>query len=539
VDLFSAQAPIRTAGTFYKPEKDIPELWPHQVRAIDVLRRNIFERGVMRQILCIPTGGGKTVVSASMIRTALERGKRAGFIVDRVALVRQASAEFESFGIPHGIAQSKYSHSPHLPVQIGSVQTIERRGFWPNLNIGYSDECHTRRKSTEQFMVTRRDVPWIGLTATPNVKGLGGKVEDAEGRERQLWEELVVVCTTDELINDGYLTRLRVIPGVEPDMEGQPTGAGGEWTAKSAEKQGRKIIGNVVETWIERTRQVFGGPVKTLVFSATVKHGEDLVREFQRAGFDFRQVSYLDPDDEYRDRVIALYKEGKIDGLISCEALAKGFDVKDTLCLVTCRAYRTSLPAWIQVLGRGMRAAPGKEFCLLLDCSGNWYAWEEQLMEFFRYGPGKLDEGKTRGPLTKRDEEVSRKGRECSGCGSVLPPRATLCPFCGKEHARAEDYHVVEGTFEEIEGVEGSSGWRDPAMADYVWQQASLIASGKQYLSDEARHKYAQSCFKAATGTWARPYSRALDLSATHLNEELHELIMEKQAQRAQTRTKR
>lgn len=532
MDLFGNPSSTATASPYYTPAKGIPPLWPHQVKAIDVLRDNIFNKGIKRQILCIPTGGGKTVVAASMSRTGLQRGKRIGFIVDRVALVRQASAEFEAFGLRHGIAQSKFSRDQHLPMQIGSIQTIERRGFWPNLHVGYVDECHTRRRSTEEFMVGS-DIPWVGLTATPLAKGLGGKVRDASGKLHQLWEECVVVCTTDELIRDGYLAPLRVIPGVEPNMEGAPTGRDGEWTAKSAAQRGKKIIGRVVENWIEQTQKVFGGPVKTLVFSATVKHGQDLVEEFQKAGYDFRQVSYLDPDDEYRDRVINLYKEGQIDGLISCEALAKGFDVKDTMCLVTARAYRTSLHAWIQVLGRGMRASPGKEFCLLLDHSGNWYGWEEQLMEFFRYGPGELDKGKTKGPLAKRDEDAVKKDRTCSNCDTVLPPGASMCPYCGHEQRRSQDYHVVDGEFEEVDGAQGSSGWRDPAMSDYVWQQASLMASFKDLLSDDAKHRYAQSCYKSVTGTWARPYSRGLDLSATHLDNEIREIVLADQAKRS------
>ena len=56
---------------------------------------------------------------------------------------------------------------------------------------------------------------------------------------------------------------------------------------------------------------------------------------------------------------------------MSCEALAKGFDVPDVLCLIGARPYRKSLAAHIQQIGRVMRPSPGKEFALVLDFAGN------------------------------------------------------------------------------------------------------------------------------------------------------------------------
>ena len=74
--------------------------------------------------------------------------------------------------------------------------------------------------------------------------------------------------------------------------------------------------------------------------------------------------------------------------------------------------------------------------CLVLDHCGNWNGFEEDLLEFFRYGPPEeLDEGKQKGPLHKRDEEY--KGRECE-CGMLLPARAKMCPACGKEVSRRQ-----------------------------------------------------------------------------------------------------
>ena len=450
-----------------------------------------------------------TVVSASMCQTGLARAKRIGFMVDRIALVTQTSDRFHEFGLPHGVLQAGNTHGRERPLQIGSIQTIEKRGFWPNLDFGFVDECHAQRESVQQFMV-ESDIPWIGLSATPITKGLGRELETDKGKPKRVWEKCVVVATTDELIASKHLTPVRVYRCTEIDMRGANTNSGtGEWTGGEVERRGRKIIGDIVEEWRTHTDKIFGGPVKTLVFSATVKHGEDICQQFQRSGYDFRQISYLDRNDEYRNRLIQLYRQGRINGLVACEALSRGFDVPDTLCLIAARPYRTSLAAWIQQLGRGMRSAPGKDFCLVLDHVGNWNGFEEDLLEFFRYGPPEeLDEGKQKGPLHKRDEEY--KGRECE-CGMLLPPRAKMCPACGKEVSRRKDYEIVDGQMEETRGAQGGVGWNDPKLAEYVWEQCCLFAHIKRRSADaKVKHNYAQAAHKALTGVWARPYNRAL-----------------------------
>ena len=38
----------------------------------------------------------------------------------------------------------------------------------------------------------------------------------------------------------------------------------GEWTGTEVRERGRAIIGDIVTTWVEKTQEHFGGPVKTL-----------------------------------------------------------------------------------------------------------------------------------------------------------------------------------------------------------------------------------------------------------------------------------
>ena len=460
-----------------------------------------------RYLLWDHTVSHNTVVAAAMIEHALDLGSRVTFVVDRVALVNQTSQAFQAFGIPHGVVQAENTHGRSLPVQVCSAQTVEARGYWPKSDLVFVDECHTQRKKVVEWLKTW-DGPAIGLTATPLTRGLG-----------LTWERVISLRTTDQLIADGWLAPCRVYGERKPDMEGAAE-SNGEWTGKAVEERGRVIIGDIVGAYQRRTQEVFGGPVKTLVFSATVKHGEDVCNAFQDAGLDFRQISYRDRDDDRRERLIAMFKAGKITGLVSCEALAKGFDVPDTLCLIDARAYKKSLASHIQVIGRVMRIADGKEFGLVLDHSGNWNRFAADRRVFFRDGPGELCNGK---PKKKEPRERREPVEIKCVCGVLMEPGERVCMACGRERVRPPDYRVLPGELVEVRGTIEQGGKVEPDLDAILWDQCCLIARNRKD-DGEAAVRAARGYYKNLTGIWPpkwRPFTPSVHGVDPEVMEEL------------------
>src|SRR5690606_2659684 len=107
----------------------------------------------------------------------------------------------------------------------------------------------------------------IGLSATPFSPGLG-----------KLFTNLVNATTMNDLTVAGVLVPMRVFSCTRANMEGAAT-AGGEWTDSAAEERGTAIIGDVVSEWIKLSPER-----KTIVFGATIKHCEELCRQFVNAG---------------------------------------------------------------------------------------------------------------------------------------------------------------------------------------------------------------------------------------------------------------
>lgn len=408
--------------------------------------------GRRKQILMAPAGAGKTEIACSMLQESARKGSRALFIVDRVVLVDQTSERLDRYGIPHGVIQSgHWRWRPYERIQVCSAQTLERRGIPSDVQVVFVDEAHCMRKKVTEFL-NATDAVVIGLTATPFTKGIGG-----------VYDGLVNVTTTNELIEQGFLSPLKIYAAKAIDTAGMKVVAG-EWSEKEIEQRGLEIIGDIVAEWQDKTTKHFGGPVKTIVFSATVEHGEELCRQFRAAGYDFRQISYRDGGDDERRRIIEEFRkpDSTIHGLVSCEVFTKGFDVPDVLCGVSARPYRKSLSSHIQQMGRVMRAAPGKEFGLWLDHSGNVMRFYADVEDVFANGMSELDAGKREEKARKEPTEKQREEIRCQ-CGFLLHASHRTCPSCGAERKRRALVDQVPGELVEIDGnkLNRSTSWDD------------------------------------------------------------------------------
>ena len=325
-------------------------------------------------------------------------------------------------------------------VQVPSGNIVVRR----NGKVLVTGNCHIQRKAILQF-AREWGGPVIGLTATPLTKGLN-----------ETYETIVNATTTDGLLAEGWLAPLRIYAATEINMAGAKKEAG-EWTRSEVRNRGAKIVGDIVSEWAGKTLQHFGGIVKTLVFSADVAHGEGLCRAFQAQGYDFRQSTYHDSDDD-TERLVEGFRQGEFTGLVSVAKFVKGFDVKDVLCGIDARPNSSSLSEVIQKMGRVMRSSPGKDYGLWLDHAGNMAGWYADECEIWENGVERLPDLAV--PKKSRKEGRERQDVACLGYGYVLPPKAGSCPYCGKPRSRARTSSMTApGRMEELTRP-GSKEWQ-------------------------------------------------------------------------------
>lgn len=493
---------------FSSPARELM-LRDYQLGALDSARENI-RAGKRRQILCAPTGAGKTIIALGLMQKAELAGSRSAFITDRSALIDQTSQAMDLYGIDHGVMQATHWRCrPAALVQLVSAQTLGRRlgkgGYVDyhlrDLRFVLIDECHTLYQSTLDWLAALPErVSIIGLTATPFTKGLG-----------KHFSAVVNVATTDGLIATGNLTKPIMYAAVEADISGVAVKSTGEWDDKGLEQEGVKIVGDIVVEYTKRTLEHFGGPVKTIAFSSTVAHGEEICRAFSQVGLNFQNISYRDDEDERRAKIMEFRKpDSAIMGLVSCDALAKGFDVPDVKVCILCRPLRKSLTTHIQQIGRVMRPAEGKEKALVICHTGNALRFLADTVDFWANGVNELDEGAEKDKAARSISEKERKELTCAGCNAVLTPGVPCCPACGKERPpRPSDVRIVNGVTQQIDLSAEQSGrkfdyanhaiLKDPKAAYLAFAAwATIRKRGDQ----EAGRRWASGIYHGVYGKW-------------------------------------
>jgi hypothetical protein len=321
----------------------------------------------------------------------------------------------------------------------------------------------------------------IGLSATPFSDGLG-----------RLFTNLINATTMHELTESGVLVPMRVFSCKRADMKGAAT-AGGEWTDLAAEQRGMAIVGDVVCEWVR-----FGQGRKTIVFGSTIKHCEEICRQFNDAGV---MASVFTAETSASERELLLREYRKSDSilrvLVSVEALAKGFDVKDVGCIVDCRPLRKSLSTAIQMWGRGLRSSPetGKQDCILLDHSGNILRFAGDFSDIFYNGLDALDSGEKLDKVIRRDDE-EKEIVACPSCG--FKPFGRRCISCGFETKSLALVEHLPGEMQEVRI--GKTKLADDKR--HLWEQVATYA--RAHSRPEKQDGRAAHLFKDMTGDWPK-----------------------------------
>lgn len=456
------------------------KLRDYQTNAIDLLRQG-FAQGHRSQLLYLGTGGGKTEIAIAMLEAASKKGSKTAMVLDRVVLCDQTSQRLEKYRIPHGVLQAgHWRYRPHENIQVCSAQTLEKRGSFPGLDLLVIDECHAKRKQTIEFIKNNPHIKVVGLSASPFTKGLG-----------DVYTKVASPITTRQLMEQGSLVPMRVFIAKEIDMEGAKKVAG-EWSEKEATKRGLQITGDIVAEWIKKTYEIYGKPEKTIVFCAGVEHGADLAAKFAEAGYNFLSISYKDDEEYKRDAIEDFSKpDSEINGLIACDVLTKGFDNPLVKIGVSARPFSKSFSSHVQQMGRIMRPAPDKSFCVWLDHAGNYIRFREEWDEVFENGVHELDDTKEKAKKEKNKEE--KEAAKCPACGALWPGNSDTCSHCGHVRQRKNQVSSVAGEMEEL-----TSGGSREAKQEW-WSMCQYKVRYGGWNPGRAAHTY-----KDKFGVWPR-----------------------------------
>ena len=482
--------------TLWSPESaSTPALTlrPYQDRAVDAVVTAWASDP--RVCLALPTGAGKTVVAAGLIRTAQAEGMRVAFVTDRLTLIPQTIRMFESAGLRCAVVQGDNTSGPGeqsaAHVVICSAQTLDARHIDPNdLDVVMTivDECHVERAVVARWL--DMGVCMCGLTATPLARWMPEK-----------WKQLISPVTTREAIDDDWLlepTFRAEIVDIEKDVSeyiGSPVGPGGDWSDDQAAQIMEPHLDAVVTAWkrVVALPSVEGGfdgqAPQTIVQAATVDHAEALAMRFNSAlPSAWGTVNYRQSQDESASFVDS-FRAGNLRGLVSVAKLMVGFDAPEAACFVSARPTRRLLP-WVQSIGRIMRT--GSPTATVVDCTGNAARFAARLHRFWAAGAvWPLPESPDASPSPPTSEPQPAARYPCPDHPEIVhPPNAQVCKVCFRP-------------LQEVEPPDTAKVWKDGVTASELGRSVRMLAS--QRIAKYAEGKNIPPGYPSeAAGVWAR-----------------------------------
>lgn len=390
-------------------------------------------------LLFAPTGFGKTVLAAALIKMISEKGKRVIFCVHRIDLIRQTEKTFKRFGLFFSYIAAGYHYNPNANVFIASIATLARRLGKVPADYVLVDEAHL--SAAAGWAAAARHYRELGA----KLIGLTGSPERLDGKPLgDVWDELVMGPSVKWLIENGFLQRYRAFAPKGIDLStARISKSSGDYIESDLDElmAGKAILSNAVAHW-----RKYAKGLRTIAFTRSTAASENLAAEFRANGIN---AVALDGETPQPDRVRAFegFADRKIDVIVNCALFCEGFDLSAqvgrdvTIECVLDHAPTQSLAKHLQKNGRGLRKDDGPPH-VLLDLVGN----------LSRHGfPDDEREWSLEGRKKKAKAGGEEAMRVCPECYAAYDP-APKCPECGfahevKPHVLAE----VDGELEEVD----------------------------------------------------------------------------------------
>lgn len=371
-------------------------LRPYQTRAISALRAE-YTAGRRAPVLVLPTGAGKTVVAAEVIRSATSRGRRVLFLAHRAELIAQSVAKLSAAGVDDVriIQAAADLGSRTAPVAVASIPTLTKWGDrMPEADLVIFDECHhTVARTWARIAERYAGASILGLTATPQ-RGDGKAIGD-------IFDSLVVGSTVAELTALGHLVPCRV------------------WAPPQILESAQLTVSPLAAYLDHAPGQ------RAVVFCVSVEHAERVAAEFNAAGISAGTVDGAGSATARRD-TLAAFASGRLRVVCNVHVLTEGWDCPGAeVCILARKPQHAG--TFLQMVGRVLRPAPGKTTAMLLDLCGSVHD----------HGPPEMDrefslDGKG---IKKVDRDAIR---QCGTCGAVFLAGPAACPGCGATAPRRE-----------------------------------------------------------------------------------------------------
>lgn len=420
--------------------------------------------------IVLPTGAGKSVIIANLIKDALQNWPETRIIMlcHQKEILEQNAQKLKMIwpGAPMGIySASLNSKQIGEPITFAGIQSIRNKAeLVGHIDLCVIDECHLVNHKEEggyrtfisELLTINPQMRVIGLSATPYRLG-HGLITDKPA----IFDALIEPVSIEELLHKGHLAPLRSKTTTSKlDVSGVAK-RGGEYieselqAAVDNEPQNKSVVSEIIARAEGRT--------SWLLFCSGVDHARHICAILLSHGINAACVTGETPKSERAD-ILAAFKAKKIQALTNANVLTTGFDAPDTDLIALLRP--TMSPAlYMQMVGRGLRPKSHTDHCLVLDFAGN----------IALHGPV------TAVKTPEKQGQSSVPGfpptKACEFCGEIVHAAVRVCPACQQKFPEPEP-PKLELREDDIMGKEGTRMF----VKKWVWRNYISRSSGKNML---------------------------------------------------------
>lgn len=352
----------------------IPHL--HQERAIEETFKYLAASSGSGLVVA-PVAAGKSLIIAETIRRACTMFPETNCLVlTHVTELITQDAEHLFLQWPEALvsfyAEKLKKKSFDGQVIFASINSIYKKAYKipHTIDLVFIDEAHLispnaatmYRKFLADLLVCNPYIRVVGYTGT-NFRATEGRLTEGQGR---LFTDVIYQVPMLYLIEKGFLCPL-ITPAVRTKMSVEGVKSrNGDYVesqlqaAVDTDEITKACVSEIIEHGTTRN--------KWLVFTAGVEHCGHVLDELRARGVSCEMVTGGTPTAERR-RIVEQYKNGDLRCLVNVGVFTTGFNNPAIDLMAFMRPTRSPV-LYVQMAGRGMRVAPRKGDCLLLDFGG-------------------------------------------------------------------------------------------------------------------------------------------------------------------------
>lgn len=390
------------------------KLRDYQIKALDLVDKCFIDND--NAMLCVPTGGGKTVIFCEIAKNFhQEYIKKVLIVVHRVELLEQAGKSLggKCFKIVAGTKNIPNTFDYYVAM----VETLNNRiSLLPeDLGLVIIDEAHIGNFNKLPFF----DIP--------NLKVLGVSATPKSSNEIKLadrYKNIIIPTSISHLIKNNYLVDAECWGFENEEVEEEAK----KWKVQSGEYQTGAMSDfyssqKRVQTCIDSYWKKCAGK-KTIIFNVNVEHNNAVHSAFKREGLNAYYIDSTITDKNIREEIVNNFINDPVGIMCNVGVLTTGFDCPSIEAVILNRATK-SLVLYLQMIGRGSRIYKNKDKFILVDLGGNverhgFYSEYRDWEKYFKECDKSDGDGYGEAPV-----------KTCPKCGCIVHARVMECPGCG------------------------------------------------------------------------------------------------------------